>query len=44
MDATGTRHYRLFCLLERAAARLGLGGPSTVVDRSVVRGDPSARG
>jgi Txe/YoeB family toxin of Txe-Axe toxin-antitoxin module len=31
VDGRDRRHYRLFCLLEREGARLGLGGPSIVV-------------
>jgi len=30
-DGRDRRHYRLFCVLERDGARLGLGGPSIVV-------------
>ncbi|RKH65658.1 hypothetical protein D7W81_16545 [Corallococcus aberystwythensis] len=30
-DGRGRRHYRLFCLLERDGAALGLGGPSLVL-------------
>jgi hypothetical protein len=30
VDGPGRRHYRLFCLLERAGDTLGLGGPSIV--------------
>jgi hypothetical protein len=31
IDGRDRRHYRLFCVLERDGARLGLGGPSLVV-------------
>jgi hypothetical protein len=31
VDGRDRRHYRLFCVLERDGARLGLGGPSVVV-------------
>lgn len=31
VDGRGLRHYRLFCILERDGARLGLGGPSLIV-------------
>ena len=31
VDGRDRRHYRLFCVLERDGARLGLGGPSIVV-------------
>ena len=31
IDGPQRRHYRLFCLLERDGARLGLGGPSLVL-------------
>ncbi len=31
VDGRDRRHYRLFCVLERDGARLGLGGPSLVV-------------
>jgi hypothetical protein len=31
VDGPDRRHYRLFCVLERDGARLGLGGPSIVV-------------
>ena len=31
VDGRDRRHYRLFCLLEKDGARLGLGGPSLVV-------------
>ena len=31
VDGGNRRHYRLFCVLERDGARLGLGGPSVVV-------------
>jgi hypothetical protein len=31
VDGPGRRHYRLFCVLEREGAKLGLGGPSLVV-------------
>ena len=30
-DGPGRRHYRLFCVLERDGAELGLGGPSVVL-------------
>jgi len=30
-DGPGRRHYRLFCILERDGATLGLGGPSIVL-------------
>ncbi len=30
VDGRDRRHYRLFCVLERDGARLGLGGPSVV--------------
>ena len=31
VDGPDRHHYRLFCLLERAGADLGLGGPSLVL-------------
>lgn len=31
VDGRDRRHFRLFCILEREGARLGLGGPSIVV-------------
>ena len=31
VDGPGRRHYRLFCVLERDGAALGLGGPSIVL-------------
>lgn len=31
VDGPGRRHYRLFCVLERDGAKVGLGGPSAVV-------------
>ncbi|MBL9028192.1 MAG: hypothetical protein JNL21_38725 [Myxococcales bacterium] len=31
VDGAQRKHYRLFCLLERDGARLGLGGPSIVL-------------
>jgi hypothetical protein len=31
VDGPQRRHYRLFCLLERDGARVGLGGPSLVI-------------
>ncbi|MBI5534601.1 MAG: hypothetical protein HY898_17880 [Deltaproteobacteria bacterium] len=31
VDGPKRRHYRLFCLLERDGAKLGLGGPSIVL-------------
>lgn len=31
VDGPKRHHYRLFCVLERDGARLGLGGPSVVV-------------
>ena len=31
VDGPGRRHYRLFCVLERHGADLGLGGPSIVI-------------
>jgi hypothetical protein len=31
VDGRDRRHFRLFCVLERDGARLGLGGPSIVV-------------
>ena len=31
VDGRDRRHHRLFCVLEREGARLGLGGPSLVV-------------
>lgn len=31
VDGRDRRHYRLFCVLERDGASLGLGGPSIVV-------------
>jgi hypothetical protein len=31
VDGRDRRHFRLFCVLERDGARLGLGGPSVVV-------------
>jgi hypothetical protein len=31
VDGPGRRHYRLFCVLERDGAHLGLGGPSLVL-------------
>jgi hypothetical protein len=31
VDGAQRHHYRLFCLLERNGARVGLGGPSLVV-------------
>ncbi len=31
LDGPGRRHYRLFCILERDGAALGLGGPSIVL-------------
>lgn len=31
VDGPGRQHYRLFCLLERDGAQLGLGGPSVVL-------------
>jgi Txe/YoeB family toxin of Txe-Axe toxin-antitoxin module len=31
VDGPNRHHYRLFCLLERDGARLGLGGPSLVI-------------
>lgn len=31
VDGRDRRHYRLFCVLERDGAQLGLGGPSLVV-------------
>lgn len=30
-DGPGRHHYRLFCVLERDGAALGLGGPSVVI-------------
>ena len=31
VDGPGRHHYRLFCVLERDGAELGLGGPSLVI-------------
>ena len=31
VDGPNRHHFRLFCLLERDGARLGLGGPSVVI-------------
>jgi hypothetical protein len=31
VDGPGRRHYRLFCVLEREGATVGLGGPSIVI-------------
>lgn len=31
VDGPQRRHYRIFCMLERAGAQLGLGGPSIVL-------------
>jgi Txe/YoeB family toxin of Txe-Axe toxin-antitoxin module len=31
VDGPGRRHYRLFCVLEREGAAIGLGGPSIVL-------------
>ncbi len=31
VDGPGRRHYRLFCMLDRDGARVGLGGPSLIL-------------
>ena len=31
VDGPNRHHYRLFCLLEREGAQLGLGGPSVIL-------------
>jgi hypothetical protein len=31
VDGPGRRHYRLFCMLDRDGARVGLGGPSVIL-------------
>lgn len=37
VDGPGRRHYRLFCILERDGAALGLGGPSIVLLTGMVK-------
>jgi hypothetical protein len=37
-DGPGRRHYRLFCILERDGATLGLGGPSLVLITGMEKG------
>jgi hypothetical protein len=37
MDGPQRRHFRLFCLLERAGSDLGLGGPSIVLLTGMVK-------
>ncbi len=37
VDGPGRRHYRLFCVLERDGAALGLGGPSIVLIAGMVK-------
>jgi Txe/YoeB family toxin of Txe-Axe toxin-antitoxin module len=37
VDGPGRRHYRLFCVLERDGAALGLGGPSVVLLTGMVK-------
>jgi hypothetical protein len=39
VDGRDRRHYRLFCLLERDGAQLGLGGPSLVVKTTLSERD-----
>lgn len=37
-DGPGRRHYRLFCILERDGAAVGLGGPSIVLITGMEKG------